>query len=281
VTRIRIAALVALLALAACRTIQPVPPAPAVADPDAVAALVRRHNERVERLRRLHSTGVLEFEWLDADGKRHHEPQVNMTLWLDVPKGTALRAEKLGENLLWIGSNAERYWIFDLTSKPRRLHEGPHAEPIRHSVSPLVVRPLALLDLLGLSPIADDPADVAATPGAVVVTTEGRGGPMRLHFDEATGMPGVIETLGPDGRVTLRSRLDRVRTVPVSGVSVADRPGIATRIRIDDRDGTVSIGLFLDEPGPEDPGDRWARVFDYPRLVRAFRPEIVNGRPVE
>ncbi|MCP3903350.1 MAG: hypothetical protein GY715_06915 [Planctomycetes bacterium] len=251
-----------------------------------VLRLIRRHNERVEHLRRLHSIGVLEFEWVGEDGKRHHEPQVNMTLWIDLPRGTALRAEKLGENLLWVGSNAERYWVFDLMSSEPRLFDGPHDAPIHGGASPFVIRPLALLDLLALSPVADpagpgSPSPVRVDPktGAMVVTTAGRGGPMRLHLDTVTGLPRRVETLSPAGEVALFSVLDRDRSVPVPGVSIAARPRQATRIRIADPAGTVGIGLFLDSPGPRDPSDRWDRVFDFDRLLRAFRPVIINGEP--
>jgi hypothetical protein len=196
------------------------PPArPAPPDAAGAVALIEAHNRRVELLSRTWARGVIEFRWRDEAGEEHFEPQVNARLWLDLPRRTALRAEKFDDVLLWLGSDVEHYWMFDLMSEETVLYAGRHAgaEP-EAGRSPLLIRPLALVDLLGLTPIPVPEIDAASpdAPGwlsfdgdrdACIIGALGGGGPMRVYLDRTSGLPVRVETLSRDGRVLLFSAL--------------------------------------------------------------------------
>ena len=254
-----IASLVLVAALAGCATPAPEPavePPHSVRaiDPEIAAALIEGHNSRVAMLRQVHASGVLEFRWVDEEGAEHFEPQVNAKLWIRAPRDTALRAEKLGEVLFWVGSDAERYWLFDFVSDERGLHVGRHEEaPSEGGEGLLLVRPLALLDLLGLTPIAESGATVTSRGAGDPwqVTAPGAGGPMRIFFSPSTRLPERVESLNADGSVALASTLRRYASVDVSGVAVAARPRLATLIDIADPEETISVKLALDAPDDE------------------------------
>ena len=86
-----------------------------------------------------------------------------------------------------------------------------------------------------------------------------------------------MESLTETGEIGLFSELDRLRSVYVPGVSRAGLPRMPTMIDIADPAGTVRVKLALDEP-TGDIGDRpWERFFDLARLMKALRPDIVEG----
>jgi len=259
------------------------PPLPDMPPP---AELVEAHNRRIELLGRIYSAGVLEFRWLDEEEEEHIEPQVNAKLWIELPRTTALRAEKLGEVLLWSGSDDRQYWLFDLMSDEHVVYTGRHEGPDgRVEESPLLIRPLALLDLLALTPVPVAEASAGglgweaeyrAEDAVWVFSTQGAGGPMRLYLDAADRLPTRVETLSPTGEVLLASRLSRYASVPVPGVSTAGRSKIPTLIDIGDPGGRVSIKLALDEPTGFVDDQPWDRVFDLERLMKALRPDRVE-----
>jgi hypothetical protein len=280
------AAVLALLLVACSTAPRPraaEPPAPQPPpEPGEAAALIEAHNRRVELLGRTYSHGVIEFRWVDESGDEHFEPQVNARLWLDLPRQTALRAEKLDEVLLWLGSDDEHYWMFDLMGEERVLYLGRHDEdPARARRSPLLIRPLALLDLLAMTPLPapqshDGPA-FDAERDAWVVTAPGAGGPMRLYLDRNGGLPVRVETLSRDGAVLMFSSLGRYKSVPVAGVSRAALPRMPTLIDIADPASTVAVKLALDQPGADVDDQPWDRVFALSRLLQALRPQRIEG----
>jgi hypothetical protein len=288
--------LAALIALASCaprtETADPLETPPAPPEPlkaTEAVALIEAHNRRVELLSQVWARGVIEFRWLDEAGEEHTEPQVNARLWLDLPRRTALRAEKLDEVLLWLGSDDGHYWMFDLMSEETVLYVGRHAGPEPGAGrAPLLIRPLALVDLLGLMPIPVPEIDDASpdAPGwfsfdagrdACIIDAPGGGGRMRIYLDRSSGLPVRVETLSRDGRVLLFSELGRHRSVPVPGTSRAALPKMPTLIDLADPEGTVSVKLALDEPSGDIEDQPWDRVFALSRLVEALRPERIEG----
>ena len=258
------------------------PAAQPPAEPAGAAALIEAHNRRVELLDKTYFHGVIEFRWVDESGDEHFEPQVNARLWLDLPRQTALRAEKLDDVLLWLGSDDEHYWMFDLMGEERVLYLGRHDEdPAQARRSPLLIRPLALLDLLALTPLpmprSNDGIAFDADRDAWVVTAAGAGGPMRLYLDRKGGLPVRVETLSSDGEVLMSSSLGRYKSVPVAGVSRAALPRMPTLIDIADPGSTVAVKLALDQPSGEVDDQPWDRVFALSRLLQALRPQRIEG----
>jgi hypothetical protein len=246
-------------------------------DPALLAEVVASHNERVHLLQRTYSSGVLEYRWVDEHGESHSEPQVDAKLWLDLPWRTALRAEKLGDVLFWLGSNDTQYWMFDLLSEPSVLLLGDQDDPV--APPGLLVRPLALLDLLGLSTLPE-PAQLVARYADgdrehLVLEGRGAGGPMRVMFG-AMHLPERVEVLDEQGEIALSSSLAEYRSVIVEGISRAALPRMPGRIDITDTAGTMSVKLALGKTSTDPASDAWKVVFDLERLKQSMPPEEVR-----
>jgi len=285
---VRIAVAATLAGLSACslspRLVEPV----ADERPAAVvlAERVAAHNRRVDLLRHTESRGVVELRWTDEKDKDHFE-QVDMRLWIDLPARTALRAAKLGHVFFWLGSDESRYWLFNLMDgDDTSLHVGRHDGGAVLGPGAISIRPLILLDLIGLTPLPVDPADPAPRP--VEVGEDGRrawrvvapradgSGTTVVFLDEATGLPVRVESRGPDDAIQLTSTLERPLSVNVAGVAKAALPRMQTLINIRDAAGSevrFAIGAM---DTVADPG-AWERYFDLDQLRQHLRPDRVEG----
>ncbi len=262
---------IAVLLSAGCVAIQPMPPPE---DP-AYETIVATHNARLERLRTIYSRGVIEIRWTDETG-RHFE-QGNVDLWVSLPRRTALRVEKLGEVLLWIGSDDDHYWLFDLLAQETTLVVGAHEDAPRpvHATA-LTVRPLSLLDLMGLTPLPDGAAvDIVfdAERDAWALETVGAGGPIRLYLDRAKLLPKRVEVLSEKGEVTLYSNLRRYKSVKLTGAAGMANPKLATLVDIAATNDSARLKLALDSPNDE----ANEQVFRLERLIRALQPARIEG----
>ena len=253
----------------------------------AYNTLAETQNSRVAQLNRVYADGVIEIRWRDNKGK--HFEQGSMELWLQQPSSTALRVEKLGEVLLWVGSNDQHYWFFDMLGDETVLRTGSHDEPVSTGVSSAFsIRPLVLLDLMGFvtMPIGQpNEPPVQFDPQSRTWTAEmdGRGGPLRLHFDPATLTLVRIEALAKHGEPSLVSTLSRFESVFQRGVSPASFPKMAQAIKIvsqvkDDEDQLQSgeVSLFINEATGEIDAAELARVFDLDRLIRGMNPDRIE-----
>lgn len=91
-----------------------------LSDAEALFAdFVTRHNIRVGRLETFESRASLELRYSDADGS--HFDQCEADIFLASGGRGALRATKVGTNLLWVGSDGVRGWIFRLDKDPTSL----------------------------------------------------------------------------------------------------------------------------------------------------------------
>lgn len=250
--------------------------------PPAYAELAAAHNSRIERLRQVHVTGVIELWWSDENGP-HHE-QCRAQLWLELPRKTALRMEKLGEVLLWLGSDDDRYWFFDSLDRGETvLYVGDHdAARLVPDRAALVTNPFALLDLMALVPLPSprglgDPAVAYdANHDAWRVQVPGLSGRMRVFFDRSTRLPKRVEALAEDGAVVATSDLGRYESVEQTGVAPLDRPKFPTKVDILMPPGGDRVMLAVE--GPQSRTN--ARVFQLDRLIQALRPDRVEeARP--
>lgn len=272
----------ALVLLAGCSTPPGRPVESGEIDAAEVGRLIQAHNRRVAMLVRLSAPGVLELRWIDADGDEHFEPQVDAHLWLSLPGRAALHADKLGEDLFWVGSDGAQSWIFDLMSDETRLHVWPPGAAAPPGAGLLgQIRPMVLVDLLGLCPLPSGDGraglDVTLddTGTAWWVEADGRGGRMRVLLDRSSGFPTRVESLDAAGAVILSSTLRRSRTVRMSGMARAAWPRIPTLIDIADPGDEVSIKLALSGDVSVDVPEQ---VFDLDRLIAHLRPDVVDRR---
>ena len=100
---------------------------------------------------------------------------------------------------------------------------------------------------------------------------------MRLHLDQSGGLPVRVETLTSSGELVLFSELRRHRSVVVPGVSRAALPRMPTLIDITDPAGALAVKLALDEPTGDIGDGPWDRFFNLARLIKALRPDVVEG----
>ena len=279
-------AAITLATVSGCKQKQPIVTSQPVAPTLAYADLAAVHNSRVAQLQTLYGYGVLEVIWFDADGHRHKD-QGSLELWLNLPRKTSLRVDAVGEVLLWAGSDERQFWVFDHLGKEKVLRTGSHAPGVDLHNGAFSVRPLAMIDLMGLTPL---PAEQAQEPAvtfdskldAWVVEAPGGGGTMRMYFDRKSMLPRHIESLDDTGKVRIQSDLDKYESVKRKGMSPAAFPRMAEVIDIiesvpnGEKSGKVKVAVneYTDGLIDEQPFDR---VFDLSRLMPGFEPDRIEG----
>ncbi|HVP73598.1 MAG TPA: hypothetical protein VMS30_07660 [Phycisphaerales bacterium] len=283
------ASMLILVSLAGCKPKDiEVKPPPLPANAPSRQALLAAHNERAARLATTYSDGVIELRWNDEHGR--HSEQGDLELWQTTGNRTAARISKIGDVKFWLGSSAEQWWLFDLLNNDARvLHRGTHDQTAERLVA-LGVKPLALLDLLGITALAEGTTAGGADAGAVtvdpdrgawVIKGQGRGGPLRMHLSQADSLPVHIELLDAHGRVVAASDLSRYESVPTPNTAVMARPKMPRTVDIHleesvegDMAGDVKIALNQ-TVGEIDP-KQVERIFDLDRLIAALRPDRIE-----
>ena len=275
-----------LLILTSCKA----QPKPNVHTPPPVApsfsSLAAAHNDRVHRLEQIYAIGVIEIRWVDRKGK--HFEQGNMELWIHQPRRTALRVDKLGEPLLWLGSNDTHYWLFDLLNDERVLHLGSHDTALSASGGGtglmIDIKPLALLDLVGITPIDTSqqlPVAFSSQHNAWLISTQGKGGPLRIYFDRQSLLPSRIEMVEPldsgEEKVIAHSTLQRYKAAPIANVSPLAFPKLAHQVDIivpavEGQAGGGEVKIVMDHSTTVIDSSQLQRVFDLERLKQALRP---------
>jgi len=250
------------------------------ADLPTVRQVATRYNANLTRLKRLWAHGVIEMRWTDPDDKRHYE-QGEITLVMRMPNELALPIQKLGVDLFWLGSNADRFWYLDLRDEKVAYvatHDGPGARRAARSL-PAPVRPHELPHLLGVIPVdltQRDPAmdeKVARIDGLDVFTLPGR--PIRLHVAPKSALPGRIDLLDADGAVRMTSALSDFDMVQMQGVPSGERSWVARRVRITVPDSDAQV-LIQTSDMTDDPDKVRDRVFDFDFLARVKKTRVVD-----
>lgn len=274
----------ALALVPACKS-RPDAPPPASEFP-AYRQLAEQHNARVALVQTLYASGIIEIRWRDKKGK--HVEQGNMEMWLHLPRRTALRVEKLGEVLLWLGSDETQSWLFDLTGEERVLYLGQHEVAVQRNEQGIIgVTPSNLLDLMGLMPLPPDDdlhVQYSRERKAWLIETQGFGAPVRVYFDRISMLPVRVESLAPNGAINFTSVLSRHDSVRIQGIAAAAFPKLPHLIdissegpegtAIDISSGTVKIAITSTSASPE--SDQLMRVFDLQRLTQALRPSRIE-----
>ena len=265
------------------------PPGPTVAPPPpSYFALAETHNARIAKLQTLNANGVIEIRWRDDRGS--HFEQGDMELWLKLPRHVALRVEKLGETLLWLGSDESRYWLFDMIGDEKVLRLGRHEDAgAIDQNNALGVRPLVLLDLLGLTPmpVAETPPPVQfnAQHDAWMIQVQGSGGPMRIYFDRQSLLPKRVEAVSStDDQATLFSSLRRYESVWQPNMPPLAFPKMPKLVDIASTSDAPASGQFsggsvkiaIDQMTGQVPAEQLQHVFDLERLRQALRPDRIE-----
>ena len=205
----------------------PIPTERTIAQADFLA----KYNANAQKLAVLYARTSVEITWMEtrADGsaKLRHESGDGKVI-CQAPAGTAITVEKdLAGLLLWAGSDASRYWLFDRTGDVSTLYVGAQNGPAaKHGLLGLPVRPQDVPALLGLKPLGG--------PESVdlkwCVSPSGHG---YYHFEQS-GLRMLVE---PDSWMPARVELTDAHgkaqvTAELSGrVEVEGDPGALLRQR--------------------------------------------------
>jgi hypothetical protein len=239
--------------------------------------LSSQYNRRIEKLEHLASRGTVSLTWRDEEGKDHNEPQVDLRLWLHLPRDSALSMEKLGERYFWIGSDDTQFWMFDFSREPSRLTVGMH-EDFASAETPLGLHPLTLLDLLGFSPLPADarPIRHGEPAGAIIVESVGRSGRVNLTLQAHTFLPVHVEAINEDNEVVLTSDMREFKSAFLPGTNVLEHPKVPGLFDIRDTAGTLHIRAQLQDPTCEVQGQPYDRMFDLKQLTDFLQPAEIH-----
>jgi hypothetical protein len=244
--------------------------------PDA-ADVVARYNARVADLSRLRSQVTLIVDQPDPDGSGRTRDQVEGSLQIMLPSSVALRIDKVGQALSFLGSNTENYWWLDLTDN-KIGYVGTHAQVTQDKVRRFAVpvHPLDLLEVAAVTPLPSPNLLFLAwtKDGRLVVRVPGRWTTRRLFMDASTLEPSRIELIDRQGRLALGAELSRYQRVPVdaNAFSTARIAGQIDLV-IPAADATALLALVE----PQNPGDKLRlKAFDLPALLDSYNVKDVR-----
>jgi hypothetical protein len=257
--------------------VQPGPPPGLVAP--SWAEVVAKQNERVLRFQDFFMSGQAELRWTDD---RVHFEYCRIELFWRPPSWTGVSLTKAGERFLWLGSDPERYWVFELSINPTRLTIGRHAETGDGANAPLGIRPLALLDLMGLGQFPSQGEETvwwSDEDNRWAVMSEGPTGRFEIHVDPATLLPLRTYLLDSERNRQIVCDLSDYETVQTEGVGPGGTPQCPTKVSLrrlgtDDR-----IDLHFSEPKGKSTLVKDG-LFDIERLRRLMKPAVVVDHDV-
>lgn len=274
----------AVLLLAGCQ------PAPIVADDllpapvqitkglPAYADLVAQYNRKVAGLERLSARSSVKFHWRDEKGKEKKEHGDGFLLFVR-PHRLALKIEKFGVGtLFWLGSDSERYWLFDLV-EDSTVWVGRRGHAIKPSEQgpPLPVHPGTVPYLLGLLPLeppeGPGPA-VEALWGYYLIEPPGLN--LRLLLEPGTGRPVRVDLTDADGHSVLICRLSDYKPVQIENVPRDQWPQVAGQAELVAVGTEASMTLKLSSPSD---GSRGKKIrdehFDFDVLCQVHGPKQI------
>jgi len=238
------------------------------------AEVAVRYNRNLAHLDRLWARADVTFEYLDEKKKKQSDRADDSKLMVVPPDRVALSLGHAFGDVLWAGTDGERYWAFDLHSDERPVYVGRLENLGRPTTQPLPspIYPHEVPAILGLLPL---PAD----SGATVEWYEGRwlvedpATQQRLLLDPATALPRRVDVVNDDGFSIIAVRLDDFVQVEVEGISAADYPWAVSEVRAWMLYRDANIKMKLSGHRTENPAFKVA--FDFERLMKAHKPKEV------
>lgn len=244
-------------------------------------AIAARHNDRLDRMTAVYAAGSIDLRWTDDNGK--HFENSRAKVWIDLPDRTAMDIQKLGERLMWLGSNGSATWMVDFSNDETVLYlYDANNDADRDQAVRLPIQPQALVKLFGLGrlPVEFPGPSPAVTYDsqrqAWVVTVPDRQQQLRLYLDRGSLLPIRVELLSPDLVVLMHSTLPlrRYEPVQITGAVPGTQPRFPTLVDIVYADGSGSVKVAV--RGPTDAVKE--RYFDLDWIKHRFAPDRIEGR---
>ncbi len=222
----------------------------------ALAEVIARHNARTARLETFESRASLELRYADRDGE--HFDQCEADIFLASGGRGAVRATKVGNNLLWVGSDGAQGWMFRLDREPtsltvfNRVDDGAMGELLAGVsgggaaggaagtegfalLAPQSVRLLAGLRAIE-APYAVRPVDgadlalpVAERHEVVVRAMAGLDVAVRFGRD---GLPATVTASSPSGARLLTATLGEYESAQAANIAQGAWPKVPRRIAV-------------------------------------------------
>lgn len=252
--------------------------APIEADAPSYAELASAVNGRVGQLDRLWARTRVRFEYPDERGETRGESGEGHFQWRR--PGLGLSVGKLGETLVWIGMDADRYWLIERYEADRG-YVGRHELATIESVQSLGLPapPRDMLVLMGLTGLPE-PAGLGGRPAvyrsadATVLGVElprDERSLWRLEYARETLVPVRVALVGAGGRERVVADLSEVKTVDRRS---GDKPMMPSTMVLRDLETDVVLDLSL-----IDLDDGWGtfnlnklkdEVYDFEYLIDAL-----------
>ena len=239
-------------------------------------------NDRVTRLKVLESSGTIELRTSSEDGSTQFE-DCALEFWRDGPR-MALRARKLGERFLWVGTDGRQWWVFQLSGGPVRVIIQPVGvgQVVLLDDGASMSSPSQLLQLAGLEPMVAIEGLTTITrdaPGVIRLDTatdaHSTWERLRWFLDEKTLLPRRIQALDGDGGVLFDAQLSGYEPIPARDTPIGGWPDFPRKVRVSDGRGDSDVRIFFNRPSARGTGIKPA-LFDLDRLMESFRPVEVK-----
>ena len=241
--------------------------------------LVQRYNQRVEPLDRLWASTEVHLRWQDPDGKQHSE-HGDGTLIVVRPRQVAMTVGKLGNTIMWAGSNEHGYWLFD-KRETGKVFFGRYRyidKPCGRSL-PMPIEPEAVPYLLGTMPLETDidpaKATVARYNGYFLIEPPGLD--VRLWLEPDTARPKRVDLLDDAGEKAISAILREYWPVDQADMPRDDWPWLAheTQIYVHGEKATEQADVRIELSNASDgkAGNKInPAVFDFDTLMQKHEP---------
>lgn len=273
----------AALALSGCETPPSASSATSATQPQlprlSYSEVAARFNANVKKIDRVWSRAVVEIHWLDGKKKKFEQGEGNLILML--PCKVAFSIGKLGNVMVWAGSDLKRYWLMDLR-EDRVAYIGGHAnaELMPPDDLPVPVQPLELVRLLGIAAISPDASEASARTEQGNYLLEPPGEHCRMWIDGKTFRASRIELLDDKGATRIDCRLTAYEPLELENQPPGAWPHMATKLAI-----TVAprgqspesrMSIFLSDLTDGRADDKISdKAFEFESLKRIFKVEKV------
>ncbi len=246
------------------------------------------YNARVDRLERLQCSLSITATTINQEGEEETNTAEGY-LVVERPSRIALRVDKAGQSIAYLGANEESVWSFDLSSNPKVATISARADAevgsAKGQAGVLPVDPRVLVDLLGVTPLPARESElvlpIAWAPRDAVAGVEGAGSSTLLRVVRKVGRQRLVMDISPrdfvlvrstvfdaDGSVAGKAAYSRDGAVEVRGDRIS-LPRMAEAIVVDVPAWGAKIRLRL--VSPQNPAERLrSQAFDLDGLLKAY-----------
>ncbi|WP_432799405.1 hypothetical protein [Poriferisphaera sp. WC338] len=288
--------------LSACNT-QPIIPEQDKLLPPRISAptewpdyetLVARYNANVEKISNLRAGVDFQIKYVDDEGNKKTEDGGGKFFFIS-PDNMTLVLSKAGIEIFWAGTNAEKYWLFDLHNDHLFWGYNRYAGlPKTFELQNIPIQPDEVTHLLGLRKIpvltddAPEPAiqkvngyavitlprqyvKVPVETGPVVGEIAVLKGGWRYYLDPETGLPAGIDFLDAELRTpVITSRISNPKTFSSSRVAPVMRPKLPGQAEMYFHETEAYLRLYLLDYSDRKPP---SVLFDFDKQLQKKKPK--------